>query len=116
MVEVTVQLPDRLANRVKPLSAWVPTIMELALVGFRTKAAQSAADLVGFLEKNPLPKDVLDYRASKKSNERLYRLMALSEAGVLSAEEKKELQELEKLEHIVVLLKAHAGKMLKQNT
>ncbi|MEZ5429217.1 MAG: hypothetical protein R2747_23420 [Pyrinomonadaceae bacterium] len=115
MVEVTVQLPESLANRIKPLGVWMPALMEIALAGFRTRAAQVAADLIGFLEKNPLPKDVLLYRASKKSNDRLNRLMALSEAGVLSAEEKCELRELEKLEHIVVMLKAQAGRILKES-
>ena len=113
MTEITINLPDKLAAQIGGAKVWLPTIMEIALAGFRTKAAESAAALVKFLEKNPLPQDVLLYRASQKSHDRLYRLMALHEANILSAEERKELRELEKLEHIVVMLKAQARKILK---
>ena len=113
MAEVMMNLPDALAARVSSAGVWLPTIMEIAMSGFRTKAAESASDLVGFLEKNPVPEKVLQYHASKKSHDRLYRLAALSEADLLSSEERNELRELEKLEHIVVMLKAQAGKILK---
>ena len=92
------------------------TIIELSLVGFRTRTVEAVSDLINFLEKNPPPQTVLQYHASTKSEERLYRLMALSEAGVLSAKEKAELAELEKLEHIVVMLKAKARKILKKKS
>lgn len=116
MTEITINLPDKLAAQIGGAKVWLPTIMEIALVGFRTKAAESASDLIGFLEKNPLPQEVLLYHASKKSHDRLSRLMALHQANILSAEERKELRELEKLEHIVVTLKAGARKVLQQKT
>jgi hypothetical protein len=114
MTELTITVPDGLANQLKAAGVWLPTIIELALAGFRSAAAEPASDLIGFLEKNPSPQDVLSYRASEKSHERLNRLMTLREADLLSPEELTELQELEKLEHIVVMLKSNAGKILKQ--
>lgn len=114
MTEITITLPDKLAAQIGGAKVWLPTIMEIAMAGFRTKAAESASALVKFLEKNPLPQDVLLYHASKKSHDRLHRLMALHEANLLSGEERTELRELEKLEHIVVMLKAQARKILNQ--
>jgi len=42
----------------------------------------------------------------KGAQERLRRLLALNEAGMLSAEEQAELDEIEQIEHIMTLLKA----------
>ena len=116
MTEITITLPDKLAAQIGGAKIWMPTIMEIALTGFRTKTAESASDLVKFLEKNPSPDEVLSYHASKKSHDRLYRLKALSEAALLSSEERNELRELEKLEHLVVMLKAQAGKILNKKS
>ena len=114
MVEMTVQVPEKLAARIGASGAWLPTIFELGLTLFRTKASVTAMELVSFLETNPLPEKVLAYHASRRSHLRLERLLALNEANLLSEKENQELDELEKIEHLVVMLKAQAAKQLKQ--
>ena len=49
MVQMTMQLPDELAARVEPIRMWLPTILELSLVGFRTLAIETATEIVEFL-------------------------------------------------------------------
>ncbi len=115
MVEMTVQIPEKLAARIGASGVWLPTIFELGLTLFRTKAALTATELVSFLETNPSPQDVLTYHASRRSHLRLERLLTLNEANLLTEKEKQELDEFENIKHLVVMLKAQAAKQLKQN-
>lgn len=113
MVEVTMQISDDLAQRIRPMSVWLPMVIELSLIGCRTPAAATAAEIIEFLASNPSGKDVLGYHASERSQERLRRLLALNEAGLLSEDEQLELDELQQIEHFVVMLKADVATKLR---
>lgn len=106
MVQMTLQVPDELAERIRPLRSWLPTILELSLVGYRTTATATATEVIEFLSHEPSPQEVLEFLASDRSQSRLRRLLALNEAGLLGEEEARELEELQKIEHILVMLKA----------
>ena len=106
MVMMTLELPEELAERVRPMQPWLPTILELGLVGFETGAVATASEVVRFLSRNPTTSEVLDYHVSKFAQARLQRLLALNVAGAASDAEQRELDELEQVEHIVLLLKA----------
>lgn len=106
MVQVTVQLPDALASRARPIQCWLPTILELGLVGFRTLATETATEVIEFLSTRPSPQEVLDYHVSERAQDRLCRLLALNQAGLLGEAERIELDELQQVEHIVTMLKA----------
>ncbi|MCB0036954.1 MAG: hypothetical protein KDE51_23140 [Anaerolineales bacterium] len=99
-------MPDELAKRIEPLQNWLPTLIELSLMAFKTRAAAVAAELVRFLTTNPSPQAVIDYHVSDEHQQHLQRLLALNEVGMLSEMEQQELDELQQLEHIVVMLKA----------
>ena len=106
MTEMTLQVPDELAERLQPLSAWLPTIIELSLIGFKTLATATASEVIEFLSENPSTHEVGDYHVSDEAQARLSRLLALNEAGLLSGAEHLELDELQCLEHVIVMLKA----------
>jgi len=110
MIQVTMQVPDELGRRIQPMSAWLPTIIELSLIGFKTLATASAAEVIEFLSKRPSPQDVLGYHVSDPAQARLQRLLALNEAGLLSEAEQMEFDELQQLEHVIVMLKAQIAK------
>jgi hypothetical protein len=112
-MQMTMQIPDDLAARIQPLGAWLPTIIELGLVGFKTQAVATATELTEFLTQNPSPQGFLQYHASAQAQERLRRLLALNESGLLSESERQELDELQRLEHIVVMLKAQVAGQLR---
>ena len=105
MVQMTMQVSDSLAERIKPISGWLPTIIELSLVGFKTMATVTASEIIEFLLENPTPQEVLNYHISAERQARLQRLLALNELGILSEAEQSELDELEQLEHIIIMLK-----------
>ena len=105
MIQMTMQVPDELAERIQSISNWLPTIIELSLVGFKTLATTAASELIAFLNQNPIPQELLDYHVSEETQARLQRLLTLNEAGMLSEMEQLELDELQQLEHIVIMLK-----------
>ena len=109
---LTLQVPKRLARRLKPASPWLPAVLELSLIGFRTRAVQTASELISFLLSNPTPEQVAACTVSEKAQHRLRRLLALNKAGLLSEEENAELDEIEQIEHIMIMLKAQARKRL----
>ncbi len=114
MVEMRLQVPEELAQRMQPMGPWLPTVLELALLGCRTRAAATAVELMELLVRNPSPQEVLDFHVSEVAQERSRRLLALNEAGLLGEEEQHELDELDELEHLVVLLKARVARDLRQ--
>src|SRR5919109_329440 len=106
MVQMTFNVSDGLAERLHPLSAWPPTVLELMLVGCKTVAAATAAEVLEFLAQGPTPEEVLAYHASERAQSRLQRLLALNAAGLVSEDEQQELDELQQIEHIIIMLKA----------
>jgi hypothetical protein len=112
MVEMTMSVPDSLAPKLRRMNQWLPTVLELSLVGFKTPAAQPVAELVGFLSKGPSAKQVAAYKVTAHSEQRLRRLLALNHSSLLSPEEQAELDELETFEHFVILLKTQAREAL----
>ena len=106
MVEITMQIPDALAIQIEPARQWLPAILELTIARFKTPAGSAAAEVTDFLLDNPSHDEVLDYHVSDETQKRLRRLLTLNEAGLLGEAEQAELDELERLEHIVILLKA----------
>ncbi|MDQ3460108.1 MAG: hypothetical protein M3498_12525 [Deinococcota bacterium] len=102
----TVTLPDELAKRVEPFSRWLPTVLETSLLALKTPAVETASELVEFLASNPLAGEVHAYHVSERAQARMSRLLALNQAGVLGEAEARELDELIKLEHLIITLKA----------
>ena len=114
MFEVTVQVPDKLAERLRPMSSWLSAVLELSLAGFKTRAVQTVSEIIAFLSTGPSPDKVAAYTVSERAQQRLRRLLALNEAGLLSPEERAELDEIEQIEHIMIMLKAQAQQQIAQ--
>lgn len=114
MIEMRMSVPDALAPKLKKMNQWLPAVLELSLVGFKTQTAQTTAEVIAFLSKGPTPKQVAAYKVSPRAQARLKRLLALNKSGLLSEEEQAELNELETLEHLLVLLKAQARELEKK--
>ena len=109
MIQMTFQIPDELAERIEPLGKWLPTIIELSLVGFKTMATATASQVIEFLATNPTPDAVLNYHVSDEAQQRLQRLLTLNQAGMISEAEQLELDELQQLEHVLIMLKARVA-------
>lgn len=109
MVQMTMQVSEELAERLKPIGRWLPTVLELSLIGFKTLATATATEVIEFLSTDPTPQDVLDHHISERAQARLQRLLALNAAGMLGEYEQQELDELQSIEHIMIMLKAQVA-------
>ena len=107
MVQITLQVSEHLAEQLQPMSDWLPTILELSLIRFKTAAVQTASEIMDFLATGPTSTDLLNYHVSDRAQERLQRLLAINQAGIASEEEQTELDELSQIEHIITMLKAN---------
>lgn len=106
MVDITMQLPDQLAGRIMPARRWLPAVLELGLARFKTPTAVTSSEIIDFLLQNPGADEVVAYHVSHRAQRRLQRLLAMNAAGLLGEDEQEELAELERLEHILILVKA----------
>jgi hypothetical protein len=68
-----------------------------------------------FLVSSPTPQDIIAFRPSEATQERIRELLAANKANRLTADENAELDEYEQVEHFVRMLKIHARQMLKQS-
>ena len=114
MVQLIVQFPEELAKKIQPIRSWLPTILELTLVGFRTLAIETATEIIQFLMTNPSVQEVLSYHSSDRAQQRLRRLLTLNEAGLLGESEQLELDELQQIEHTLIMLKAQVALQMRQ--
>ncbi len=115
MVQVTMQVSDELAKQCQSAGHWLPTVIELGFIGFKTQAAAAASEIIEFLSENPSPEKLIAFHVSGQSQLRLRRLLAMNEAGCLSEPEQLELTELQRIEHIIIMLKIQAaGRLRKQ--
>lgn len=113
MVEMTLQVSDSLATRIQNFGAWSATILELSLANFKTSVKDISSETIEFLSANPSPSEVMDYFIADVAQKRLDDLLDLNSEGETTAADKAELEEWSKFNHITILLKAQAGKLLK---
>lgn len=112
MIQMTVQVPEELAKRLQPIQVWLPAILELSIVGFKTLATETATEIIQLFAANPTPQEVLDYHVCERAQARLRRLLALNSAGLLGEEEQQELDELQKIEHTIIKLKTQLAQQV----
>jgi hypothetical protein len=110
MVQITMQVPEDLANKIQPMQIgcqrFSNSVCSASNVGNETQQSYSA------FAANPSPQQVLDYHVSERAQERLQRLLALNAAGLLGQDEQRELDELNKIEHTIIKLKAQLAKQV----
>lgn len=114
MVELTLQIPNSLAQQIQPISNWLPTIIELSVANFKCLQVKKASDeLIEFLSNNPTPKKVLKYKISDESQSRVSELLAANGERTLNSSEDNELDEWGKFNNICFHLSAQSLKLTK---
>ena len=103
---MTLELPDELVAEIAPFSRWLPTIIEISLLGFKTPAAIVAHEVITFLKANPSTEAVKGLHMSEEADERVAWLLEKNREAVLSESEQQEMTEFIALNHVLTLLKA----------
>jgi NH3-dependent NAD+ synthetase len=123
MAELTIQVPDELAQRLEPFRDRLPELLTRAVeailpstpsadllpsVANPTDAPIAYAELLDFLITQPTPEEIIAFKVSAEAQERIRTLLDKNREGTLSETETAELDLYEQLEHMMILLKAKA--------
>ncbi len=107
MRTITLHVSDELADELDPLSDRLP---ELLALGLRQPAvpARLYRDVLDFLADGPSREQIAAFTPPAEAQERLRTLLDREQDGTLMPAERVELDELERIEHLVIMLKAGA--------
>ena len=116
MSPITLQIPDELAQRLRPVANRLPDILELGLRELNAAAQsgfQGAAEVLEFLAGLPTAEEILALRPSEALQARVQALLEKSRTEGLSPTDEQEWEQYQYLEHLVRLAKAKALLKLK---
>jgi hypothetical protein len=105
-MQLTIEIPDEQARRLgmdregleEMIARLVRQMPKLAFV----------EEIIEFLGQGPQPEEIVAFRASEESQERVRQLLDKNRADALTAEEDAELNAMESLNHLFALIKARA--------
>src|SRR5271166_3572745 len=109
-MDLTLTVPDELATRLRAVEARLPEILELGLREWLPSSPGYAGlgDVLETLARLPSPEEVLGLSPATHLQDRIEELLAKNRAGGFSAEEQREWERYEYIEHLVRLAKARA--------
>lgn len=115
MVEITLQVPQNLAERLQSVREQLPEILEIGLRYNRPLSIRAYAQVLEFLAMSPTPAEILAFRPSPAIQTEVGRLLSRHKAGTLPPDEECELDRIGELEHVLMALKARARQQLDQD-
>ena len=107
MRTITLQVPDELADQLAAVQDRLPELLALSL---RQPAlpAQLYRTILTFLAGEPSADEIAAFAPPPEVQQRWQALLDAERAGTLTPIERAELDELERIEHLVILLKSGA--------
>ncbi|MDZ7961002.1 MAG: hypothetical protein RMY34_24495 [Aulosira sp. DedQUE10] len=104
MVKITLEVSEELSHKLAQLGDRLPELLALSLEQppLPTRVYQYILD---FLVSKPTPEQILAFRPTAEMQERMQTLLRLSKVGELNPTEQKELDEYERIEHLMIMLK-----------
>ncbi len=105
MAQITIELPDELSEQLVQLGDRLPELLALSLQQ-PAIPAHIYRYIIDFLASEPTPEQIINFRPTPEMQERLSTLLNRSKGGKLTLTEQKELDEYERIEHLIVMLKA----------
>jgi len=107
MATIILHLSDELIDKLAPLHDRLPELLELSLQQ-PALPAQLYRTILTFLADGPTAEQIVAFAAPPEVAERLHTLVEREQAGTISTTEAAELDELERIEHLVIMLKSSA--------
>lgn len=117
-MQITLNLPDDLANRLNAVQDQIPQILEFGLRELDAPPESGFSGLsavLGFLANLPTPQETLELRPSEALQQEIDSLLEKSRTVGLTPSEKKLWQSYEYTEHLVRIAKAKAYTNLNSN-
>jgi hypothetical protein len=114
VAKITLEVPDELTDqlaqigdalRQATLCLRLPELLALSLQQ-PPLPARIYQYILAFVASLPTPEQILAFRPTPEMQTRLQTLLVRSKAGVITPSEQRELDEYERIEHLIVMLKA----------
>ena len=116
MAQITITIPDNLAQQLEQIQTQLPQVLELGLQALQSQQRQSKfldeQEIIALLASQPTPEQILAISPSAGFQARVSALLAQGKEGTLSSREEAELERYLTLDHLVRIAKAHALKQL----
>jgi hypothetical protein len=108
MVEMTIQVPNALAERLQAERARLPEVLALGLNDLSPVPNSVYRYILDFLISRPSPEAVVNFSPAPEMQTHVSELLKKSRADQLTSAEAGELDEYIRIDHLITLLKAHA--------
>lgn len=105
MTTVTIEVPDELSELVTQAGDRLPELLAQSLRE-PTLPAHVYRYVLDFLASRPTPKQLASFGPTQEMTDRLRTLVERESKGEITPAEKAELDEYERLEHLVVMIKS----------
>jgi hypothetical protein len=109
-MQVTLDLPPNLARRLEAKQDRLTEIIERGLRDHAETGSAHWLEIIRFLASGPKPQDIIAFRPSKAHVARSRELLAKNRERNLTPEEQAEIDEIEHINHLMILLKIEARK------
>lgn len=108
MVQITIEVPEALAERLSTMHDPLPEVLVRGLEAFSPLPTEVYRSVLQFLSNHPSPQDILDFKLTPTMQERVSILLTRNRAGQLTPAELAELDEYEYINRVVRKLKIRA--------
>lgn len=115
MAQITITVPDELSEQLQQLGDRLPELLQLSLQQ-PALPAHIYHYILTFLASNPTPAEIINFRPTADMQARLQTLISRSHAGSLTPSEQAELDEYERIEHLIILMKSGSLPYLSAST
>jgi len=106
MLEVTIQVPERLAAEISSLQDRLPEVLAYGLRQIPPLPNEVYQYILGFLASQPSPEEIFSFSPTPIMQNRTSQLLEKNRLATLTVIENKELDEYVRINHLVTLLKA----------
>ncbi len=114
MATITLEVPDELAQRLEVVGEGLPWLLTYALDLAGIPGSSITPDtlspwneVLAFLGSRPETREILDFKISDEAQERLEELLDLNREGMLTPQERDEVEVYFQIDHLFTMLKAH---------
>ena len=105
MPKITLEIPEELSKQLASVGDRLPELLALSLQQ-PPLPAHIYRYIVGFIASNPTPQQIAAFSPTAEMQQRLRTLLERSQAGEITQLERVELDEYERIEHLIIMLKA----------
>lgn len=104
MPTITLEVSEELSERLQQVGERLPEWLALSL-DQPALPARTYRYILDFLASQPSREEILAFRPTTEMTMRLRTLLGREKAGLITAAEKNELDEYERIEHLMVMIK-----------